>query len=159
MDIDDLLSVVENPTRRRILELLVNEPSNTLRLSKEIGVSQQAVVKNLVMMERSGMVTSYRESSNMGPERTVYVPSARFTLVVDMQGGMFSVRLLPVPEDAGNVSPSEAEAALKRIKEIDEEIEKLEKMRSKLISEREMLSVSLKNTDMNGKTTTAERSD
>ena len=37
-DIDILLSMVENPTRRRILESLVREPSYPLRLSKELGV-------------------------------------------------------------------------------------------------------------------------
>ncbi len=50
-DIDILLSMVENPTRRRILESLVREPSYPLRLSKELGVSQQAVMKNLALME------------------------------------------------------------------------------------------------------------
>ncbi len=62
MDIDDLLAMVENPTRRRILELLTSGPSYPLQLSKELGVSQQAVMKNLVLMERNGMVVSYRES-------------------------------------------------------------------------------------------------
>ncbi|MBO4569138.1 MAG: helix-turn-helix domain-containing protein [Candidatus Methanomethylophilaceae archaeon] len=137
MDIDDLLSIVENPTRRRILEALVNGPSYPLRLSKELGVSQQAVMKNLVLMERNGMVTSYRESSSMGPDRTVYVPSAAFTLVVDMQGGMFSVRLLPACEDEDEpFSPIRTEEAMERIAEIDAEIEELERRRSELVRER-----------------------
>ncbi|MBP5203439.1 MAG: helix-turn-helix domain-containing protein [Candidatus Methanomethylophilaceae archaeon] len=137
MDIDDLLAMVENPTRRRILEALVNGPSYPLRLSKELGVSQQAVMKNLVLMERNGMVASYRESSSMGPDRTVYVPSAAFTLVVDMQGGMFSVRLLPPSdEDAEEPEPMRAEEAMERITEIDDEIRELERRRSELIRER-----------------------
>jgi predicted transcriptional regulator len=136
MDIDDLLAMVENPTRRRILELLTSGPSYPLQLSKELGVSQQAVMKNLVLMERNGMVVSYRESSSMGPDRTVYVPSTEFTLVVDMHGSMFSVRLLPAYEDDGEDEPSETEAAMERIEAIDEEIRELERRRSELISER-----------------------
>ena len=58
-DLDDLLSMVENPTRRRILEALVAEPRYPLQLSKELGVSQQAVMKNLTLLERHGLVMSH----------------------------------------------------------------------------------------------------
>ena len=56
MDLDILLSMVENPTRRKILESLVKEPHYPLQLSKELGISQQAVMKNLNMLEKNGMV-------------------------------------------------------------------------------------------------------
>jgi predicted transcriptional regulator len=140
MDIDDLLAMVENPTRRRILELLTSGPSYPLQLSKELGVSQQAVMKNLVLMERNGMVVSYRESSSMGPDRTVYTPNTAFTLVVDMHNGMFSVRLLPEPDDMEEPEslPCAGET-LERMSEIDEEIEELEQRRSALMSERDRL--------------------
>ncbi|MBR4225496.1 MAG: helix-turn-helix domain-containing protein [Candidatus Methanomethylophilaceae archaeon] len=144
MDIDDLLAMVENPTRRRILELLTSGPSYPLQLSKELGVSQQAVMKNLVLMERNGMVVSYRESSTMGPDRTVYIPNTAFTLVVDMHSGMFSVRLLPEPDDMGErEAPSCADETLERMSEIDEEIEELEQRRSALMSERDRLAGNL----------------
>ena len=55
-DIDMLLSMVENPTRRRILEAIVREPHYPLQLSKELGISQQAVMKNLSLMEQNGLV-------------------------------------------------------------------------------------------------------
>ena len=118
MEIDDLLAMVENPTRRRILEMLADTPSYALRLSKELGISQQAVMKNLALMERNGMVTCYRESSSMGPDRTVYAPNAEFTLVVDMHGSVFSVRLMPEPGE-----PSGAEEALARLEEIGKELD------------------------------------
>ena len=65
MDLDILLSMVENPTRRKILESLVKEPHYPLQLSKELGISQQAVMKNLNMLEKNGMVVSYQVSSSM----------------------------------------------------------------------------------------------
>ena len=39
-DLDLLLSIVENPTRRRILEMLSTGPQYPLQLSKMLGVSQ-----------------------------------------------------------------------------------------------------------------------
>src|SRR5574344_2682985 len=92
MDLDVLLSMIENPTRRKILESLVKMPRYPLQLSKELGISQQAVMKNLSVLEKNGMVVSYRESSSIGPERTVYEPNSEFTLIVDMRNGMFSAR-------------------------------------------------------------------
>ena len=41
-DMDSILAVVENPTRRKILQAVVREPHYPLQLSKELGISQQA---------------------------------------------------------------------------------------------------------------------
>ena len=60
MDLDVLLSMIKNPTRRKILESLVKMPRYPLQLSKELGISQQAVMKNLSVLEKNGMVVSYR---------------------------------------------------------------------------------------------------
>lgn len=81
-DMDSILSIVENPTRRKILQAVVREPHYPLQLSKELGISQQAVVKNLNLMEREGLVVSYRESSDRGPDRIFYKPSSEFTITM-----------------------------------------------------------------------------
>ena len=90
MDIDMILNMVSNPTRRRILETLTKGPSYPLQLSREIGVSQQAIMKNLDLLERNGMVISHQVSSTMGPSRAVYEPTTEFTVVIDMRKCMFS---------------------------------------------------------------------
>ena len=46
-EVDELFYLLENPTRRRILQLLSVERLYPLQLSKEIDVTQQAVVKHL----------------------------------------------------------------------------------------------------------------
>ena len=46
-EVDELFYLLENPTRRRILQLLSIERLYPLQLSKEIDVTQQAVVKHL----------------------------------------------------------------------------------------------------------------
>jgi len=143
MDLDILLSMVENPTRRKILESLVREPHYPLQLSKELGISQQAVMKNLNMLEKNGMVVSYQVSSSMGPMRTVYEPNSEFTLVIDMRNGMFSARMIDPSEedDEGfeNVKMESLRKTRESISEIDNKIEELNKERSKLIREREKL--------------------
>ena len=136
-DIDILLSMVENPTRRRILESLVREPSYPLRLSKELGVSQQAVMKNLALMEQNGLVVSSRVDSSMGPMRIVYTPNTEFTLVVEMHRSMFSAKVIG-SEGVVVDTPSgmTAEGASERIQEIDSRIKELDKERAALVSER-----------------------
>ncbi|MDY0293064.1 MAG: helix-turn-helix domain-containing protein [Candidatus Methanomethylophilaceae archaeon] len=145
-DVDMLLSIIENPTRRRILEALVREPHYPLQLSKRLGISQQAVVKNLNLLERNGMVVSYRESSSIGPVRTVYQPSSEFTLVVDMRSGMFVTRVLEPSEGseyAGERTVPNNDFSLeevrRRISDIDGKMEELERKRSALLGEREDL--------------------
>lgn len=146
MDLDILLSMVENPTRRKILESLVKEPHYPLQLSKELGISQQAVMKNLNMLEKNGMVVSYQVSSSMGPMRTVYEPNSEFTLVIDMRNGMFSARMIEPSEeeDEGfeNVKMESLKKTRQTISEIDSKIEELNKERSKLIREREKVMAS-----------------
>lgn len=139
-EIDRLLTMIENRTRRRILESLMTAPSYPLQLSKELGVSQQAVMKNLTLMERNGLVSSYRESSTMGPERIIYVPNREFTLVVDMHGNMFSAKVLaygdPEEEYSGIDDAVERIDAIDReLLRLDEERKRLETLREGIVSE------------------------
>lgn len=133
-ELNILLSLVENPTRRRILERIVREPSYPLQLSKELGVSTQAVMKNLTLMEHHGMVERTEVRSDMGPNRFLYAPRREFTLVVDMRQHAFTARVT-VPE--GEADAAKAGAA--RLKEIDERIDEIDNERSALLREREMI--------------------
>ena len=139
-DLDILLSMVENPTRRKILESLVKEPHYPLQLSKELGISQQAVIKNLNILEKNGVVVSYQESSSIGPMRTVYEPNSEFTIVIDMRNGMFSARMVePDNEERPVIDTESIDNARSKVKEIDRQLEELERQRSKLIRDRESL--------------------
>ncbi|MDO5862244.1 MAG: helix-turn-helix domain-containing protein [Thermoplasmata archaeon] len=131
-DLDILLSLVENPTRRRILERIVREPSYPLQLSRELGVSTQAVMKNLALLEQGGMVERTVVRSDMGPNRIVYSPGTEFTLVVDMRSHVFSARIVEAEEPDGTAEGDMAE----RLREIDERIEELDRERSRLVGER-----------------------
>lgn len=141
MDLDIVLNMISNPTRRRILESLTREPSYPLRLSREIGVSQQAIMKNLDLLERNGMVMSRQVCSTIGPMRAVYEPTTEFTVVVDMRRCMFSADVKEEKDndnekivDAGTFDDIRSEMA-----RLDKEIEELERRRSALIGRRQNL--------------------
>jgi ArsR family transcriptional regulator len=99
-DLDTLLSVIENPTRRRILEALVREPHYSLQLSKELGMSQQAIMKHMKVLEECDLVRSYQgESDQGGPARKLYVPTTKFTITVDFGPGLFSADIIRLALD------------------------------------------------------------
>ena len=87
-EVDKLFYLLENPTRRRILQLLSVERLYPLKmhkqLSREIDVTQQAVVKHLKILEEHGMVKSKDEPSNQGPNRRVYTASREVSLHIDL---------------------------------------------------------------------------
>ncbi len=145
-DMDSILAIVENPTRRRILQAVVREPHYPLQLSKELGISQQAIVKNLNLMEKEGIVVSYRESSDRGPERIFYRPSSEFTITIDMRNNMFEVRMIPAGDnDKTEEKPKEEtktdeerrlEEVRARISQIDRQIAEFDRRRSEMVRER-----------------------
>ncbi|MBE6526395.1 MAG: MarR family transcriptional regulator [Thermoplasmata archaeon] len=157
-DMDSILSIVENPTRRRILQALVREPHYPLQLSHELGISQQAIMKNLALMEKEGLLERYRESSNMGPDRTFYRPRSEFSIVIDMRGNMFEVRMTsnnPKTEQKALPAPKEDERKLDdirtRIASIDRQLSEFEKQRQQLIRERNsLINGFLRNADVDG---------
>ena len=139
-DIDELLSIIENPTRRRILEYLTREPAYPLQLSKELGISQQAVMKNLALMEHTGMLTRYTEQSSMGPTRNVYVPNQQFTIMIDLHDNMFSARLITSDGESTEETHIEGtQEAFERLGELDKRIEELDRERAELLNERSRL--------------------
>lgn len=149
-DMDAILAIVENPTRRRILQAVVREPHYPLQLSKELGISQQAIVKNLNLMEKEGIVVSYRESSDRGPERIFYKPSSEFTITIDMRNNMFEVRMIPAGEDdrarkektieeTKTLEERKLEEVRARISQIDRQIAEFDRRRSEMVRERNNL--------------------
>lgn len=71
-NVDVLLDVLGNDTRRRILQLLADEPRYFIQLSKDLRVSQQAVLKHLEILEKYGFITSYEEESSFPAPKRKY---------------------------------------------------------------------------------------
>jgi ArsR family transcriptional regulator len=150
-ELDMLLSVIENPTRRKILEALVREPHYPLQLSRELGLSQQGIVKHLKVLEDYNLVKSHSEESDQGgPSRKIYVPTTGFTIMVDIGPGLFNTELVTrvleledsvefcalEDEDRGAFKDKVLEVR-KDVEEIDDELGELAKRRAELINSRE----------------------
>jgi ArsR family transcriptional regulator len=150
-ELDILLSVIENPTRRRILEALVREPHYPLQLSKELGLSQQGIMKHLKVLEGYHMVRCYDEESDQGgPNRKIYVPITGFNIVVDLGPGLFSAQIVTrdlegrsyaserLSEEDQMMFLERVEDVRERIGEIDEELQELGRRRAELIRAKEL---------------------
>ena len=73
---DDLWSAIGDPTRRRMLDLLLSEGSGTATsLSERLPVTRQAVAKHLQVLDRVGLV----HAATAGRERQFRVDEAQLS--------------------------------------------------------------------------------
>lgn len=76
---DDLWSAVGDPTRRRMLDLLLSEGSGTATsLSERLPVTRQAVAKHLTVLDRVGLV----HAATAGREKHFRVDGAQLARAV-----------------------------------------------------------------------------
>ncbi|MBN0048334.1 helix-turn-helix transcriptional regulator [Streptomyces actuosus] len=90
---DDLWSAIGDPTRRRVIDLLLAEGQGTATtLSAYLPVTRQAVAKHLVVLDRAGLVRSVSE----GREKRYHVDEAQLARAVaqlNSVGAMWDARL------------------------------------------------------------------
>ncbi len=71
---DELWSAIADPSRRRVLDLLVSHgPASASGLAGRVPFSRQAVAKHLVVLERAGLVSRRKQ----GREVLYQVDAAR----------------------------------------------------------------------------------
>lgn len=94
---DILLDILGNKTRRRILELLSEEPRYLLQLSKELGVSMPAIQRHLGALEEGSMVDSFEKESDLGgPRRRYYRLRSSIYLTASITGGFVKIETFPI---------------------------------------------------------------
>ena len=122
LSIDEILRILENPTRRRILERLVKESHYPLQLSRELRVSQQAVVKHLRVLEEGQLVESREEPSDAGgPPRRAYSAKRALSLTIDVGPNLFRTEVRPLePPAAGKREFAHFEEGFERISETED---------------------------------------
>jgi len=104
-EIGELLDLLGNNTRRRILEALTNEPKYFIQLSKEIGISQQAVLKHLLQLEKFGLIESYRAKSNLAaPDRKYFKLNKSVFLSVGITGNSMEIRMESIQNRKEDIS-------------------------------------------------------
>lgn len=90
---DDLWSAIGDPTRRRMLDLLLSDGAATATaLSAQLPVTRQAVTKHLVVLDRVGLV----RATSAGREKRYHVDEAQLARAVaqlNSVGSMWDARL------------------------------------------------------------------
>jgi ArsR family transcriptional regulator len=127
MSIEDLLEVLGNPTRLKILRSLADGPKYLLELARELDLSEPAILKHLIILERYGLISSFKRDSKTGPPRKYYYLKTGFTVDVGFTDGLFdiSVRRLEEPICEEVESIAEELQRVKRIKNCVEAVEKV----------------------------------
>jgi len=109
-DFDTVLSVLENPVRRRIIRRLSQESGYPLELAAELGLHQQLITKHLKVMEGAEIVEAKRESSPVGPDRRVFELTRSVSLKIDFSPDLYDARMLSLDEvSAASKDPRAAE--------------------------------------------------
>jgi DNA-binding transcriptional ArsR family regulator len=75
---DDLWSAIGDPTRRRMLDLLLAAEGTATSLSAQLPVTRQAVSKHLAVLDRVGLV----HAAPAGRERRYRVDDAQLAVAV-----------------------------------------------------------------------------
>lgn len=82
---DELWSAIGDPTRRRVLDLLlVAGPATSTSLSDQLPVTRQAVAKHLSVLQRTGLVRSV----SAGRERHYHLDEAQFARALAQLAGV-----------------------------------------------------------------------
>lgn len=107
---DDLWSAVGDPTRRRVLDLLLAGEGTATTLADRLPVTRQAVTKHLAVLDRVGLV----HGTTTGRERRYRVDTeqlARASAQLDAVGRAWDARLWRIQRLAEAIHATGAAAA------------------------------------------------
>ncbi len=131
-NIDVLLDVLGNETRRKILQLLADEPRYFIQLSRDLGVSQQAVLKHLDILERNGFVTSYEEDSSFpAPKRKYFQLNMSCMLAVGITRDAVEFVFQDIPGREANeeIEGKELKSIMRQVDVLEGEEDPIEMLR------------------------------
>ena len=138
-DIDNLISAFMNGTRREILRRLIFDQSYAFEISKWIGVSQQAIYKQLDLLEKANLISSVGTvPSSEGANRKLYRPTNFSILITDYSRNFIDVRRYELPFDDDNISSDEPpNELLKNLTALNSQLEDLMKRRISLLRDKD----------------------
>ena len=154
LDIDLILNILGNDTRRKILTALSDEPMYFNQLAKEIGIGQQAILRHLQALQDIGLIETYGEKSDFGaPDRKYYRLNDSFILTISLSEDDFTITKQNITESRRKESkkyyksldsmPNETGEALsllqKSLYDIEKEISTLESHLNDLYALRQLV--------------------
>lgn len=116
MDPIELLDILGNENRRRILQLLSFRPFYFNEMAKRLDVGPKAVIDHLEMLERAGLVECYQEEGR----RKYFRIARRTVLEVAVSPHSYGVRAYlseDAPKDDSGFEEAEASLDLKMLKD------------------------------------------
>ncbi len=137
--IDEILSVLENGTRRSILRQLLLDSTYPLEMSRALGISQQAINKHLEVLEKSNMIIFSGSTSNsFGPPRKIYSPTGFSTIVIDYTPGFLEVNHYSL-KDLGKDDHEIDDISMDKLHEINGKLDRIMEERKKLVEEKNVI--------------------
>ncbi len=106
VEVNKILGILGNETRRRIIHLLAEEPHYFIQIAKELGISQQAILKHLELLESFGLISSYRKESDLSaPHRKYYHLNRSLYLSIEITKDNVNISLRNI-ENQHNINDS-----------------------------------------------------
>lgn len=131
-----ILEVVGNETRRRILKLLSEEPHYISQIAKKLDVTQPAILKHLAVLEKTGLIESFWRRNPLGAARKYY----RICDSVDIEIAIHP-QDFRVDERPQKMSCSKYLQTERVIKRLNEEINRARDVATKVSKARELMRV------------------
>jgi ArsR family transcriptional regulator, cadmium/lead-responsive transcriptional repressor len=109
-EVDELWSAVADPTRRRVLEVLLDRGEATATiLAGELPVTRQAVAKHLGVLDRAGLVEGRRRGREMRyairPQRLVAATRSMAQVAAEWDARLAAIKR--IAEAAAREQPNE----------------------------------------------------
>lgn len=144
---DDLWSILlalENNTRREMLKTLSNYDSYALELSRMVGVSQQAINKQLEILEKLGLIsTDGCVPSIMGPPRKIYKSMGFSTIIIDYSKNFMSIKKMDFNYAKTDVEGTNSDL-INEIKNLNRDIEEIDRTRNLMSAKKDAIIGKLK---------------
>lgn len=133
----DLLDLIDNDIRRRILSILSIRPSYTFELARSLGSSQQLIAKHIKLLEDSGLVYKVGKiESAEGPPRILYKASHPLLSLLQF---IESIAVFDKEEEETETQEGNLQELIARLKDIDGKIRLLEGNLKRLMSDKQRI--------------------
>ena len=145
-DLDDIISALLNSTRREILKMLTIDDSYALEMSRWLGVSQQAINKQLDMLEKAKLISSAGfVPSSAGASRKIYQPSGFSTITIDYSRNFFEIKRMGLEygEEERKAPGLDNSELLYDLARVNQNIDELMVKRTGLLNEKDEILESL----------------
>ncbi len=131
---NQVLGILGNETRRKILGLLSEEPHYISQIAKKLDVTQPAILKHLSILEKAGLIENFWRKNPLGAARKYYriCDSVGIEIAINPKG--FKVEKRPQ-----TMSCSKYLEAERAIGQLTEEINRAENLITKADKARELV--------------------